>query len=82
VEPAVDVHSHYVPRGWSELPGADPAWLRIDSERDAMIMVGSREFRRIQSDCWDPAVRVADMDADGVAQQVVSPTPVFFGYHW
>jgi aminocarboxymuconate-semialdehyde decarboxylase len=80
VEPAVDVHSHYVPRGWSELPGADPAWLRIDSERDAMIMVGSREFRRIQSDCWDPAVRVADMDADGVAQQVVSPTPVFFGY--
>ena len=45
-----------------------------------MIMVGSREFRRIQSDCWDPAVRVADMDADGVAQQVVSPTPVFFGY--
>jgi len=80
VEPAVDVHSHYVPRGWPELPGADPAWLRIDSERDAMVMVGSREFRRIQSDCWDPAVRVADMDADGVAQQVVSPTPVFFSY--
>ena len=80
MEPAVDVHSHYVPRGWPELPGADPAWLRIDSERDAMIMVGSGEFRRIRSDCWDPAVRVADMDADGVAQQVVSPTPVFFGY--
>jgi aminocarboxymuconate-semialdehyde decarboxylase len=80
VEPAVDVHSHYVPRGWPELPGADPAWLRIDSERDAMVMVGSREFRRIQSECWDQAVRVADMDADGVAQQVVSPTPVFFGY--
>jgi aminocarboxymuconate-semialdehyde decarboxylase len=80
VEPAVDVHSHYVPKGWPELPGADPAWLRIDSEREAMIMVGSREFRRVQSDCWDPAVRVADMDADGVGQQVVSPTPVFFGY--
>ena len=80
MEPAVDVHSHYVPRGWPQLPGADPAWLRIDSERDAMVMVGSREFRRIRSDCWDPAVRVADMDADGVAQQVVSPTPVFFSY--
>lgn len=80
VEPAVDVHTHSVPRGWPALPGTDPAWLRIDSERDAMIMVGSREFRRIGRDCWDPAVRVADMDADGVGQQVVSPTPVFFAY--
>ena len=77
---AIDVHTHFVPHGWPALPGADPAWLRIDSERDAMIMVGSREFRRIQSDCWDPAVRVVDMDTDHVGLQVVSPTPVFFGY--
>src|SRR5574340_215133 len=76
----VDVHCHYVPRGWPELPGVDPQPRWIDTEREAMIMVGSREFRRIQSDSWDPAVRVADMDADGVSQQVVSPTPVFFGY--
>ena len=79
-EPAIDVHSHYVPRGWPQLPGTDPPWLRINSERDAMIMVGSREFRRIHSDCWDPAVRVADMDTDGISQQVLSPTPVFFSY--
>ena len=79
-DPAIDVHTHFVPHGWPELPGAEPAWLRVESEREAMIMVGSREFRRIQSDCWDPAVRLADMDADGVAQQIVSPTPVFFGY--
>ena len=45
-----------------------------------MIMLGDREFRRIQADCWDAAVRLADMDADGVAAQVVSPTPVFFSY--
>jgi len=79
-DPAIDVHTHFVPKGWPELPGADPAWLRVESEREAMIMVGSREFRRIQSDCWDPAVRVADMDADLIARQIVSPTPVFFGY--
>ncbi|HEY5846787.1 MAG TPA: amidohydrolase family protein [Nakamurella sp.] len=79
-DPAIDVHTHFVPHGWPELPGADPAWLRVESEREAMIMVGSREFRRIQSDCWDPAVRVADMDADDIGQQIVSPTPVFFGY--
>ncbi len=80
MERAIDVHSHYVPRGWPGLPGADPAWLRVESEREAMIMVGSREFRRIERDCWDPALRVADMDADGVSQQVMSPTPVFFSY--
>src|SRR5699024_1784202 len=45
-----------------------------------MIMVGSSEFRRVQDDCWDANVRLADMDADGVDAQVVSPTPVFFNY--
>jgi aminocarboxymuconate-semialdehyde decarboxylase len=75
----VDVHTHYVPHGWPELGPGTPT-LRIDSEKDAMIMLGSKEFRRIGSDCWDAQVRLADMDADGVAVQVVSPTPVFFSY--
>lgn len=52
----------------------------MESERDAVIMLGAREFRRIQHDCWDAGVRLADMDADGVDVQVVSPTPVFFSY--
>lgn len=81
----IDVHTHYVPRGWpdlSEVVAPRDGWpyLRIDSEREAMIMVGSTEFRRIGSDCWDADVRLADMDADGVDIQVVSPTPVFFSY--
>jgi aminocarboxymuconate-semialdehyde decarboxylase len=78
---AIDVHTHYVPRGWPRL-SEDPAapWLRIESEQDAVIMLGDREFRRIQADCWDAATRLADMDADLVEAQVVSPTPVFFGY--
>jgi aminocarboxymuconate-semialdehyde decarboxylase len=45
-----------------------------------MIMLGTREFRRVGPQCWDAATRLADMDADGVAAQVVSPTPVFFSY--
>lgn len=80
----IDVHTHYVPSAWPDLstrvgPGIWPS-LRVDSERDAMIMLGTAEFRRIGADCWDAEARLSDMDADGVDIQVVSPTPVFFSY--
>jgi aminocarboxymuconate-semialdehyde decarboxylase len=82
--PVVDVHSHLVPRGWLDLAaacgGTGWPWLRIDSERSAMIMVVETEFRAIGASCWDPSCRLADMADDGVDLQVVSPTPVFFGY--
>jgi aminocarboxymuconate-semialdehyde decarboxylase len=82
--PVVDVHTHVVPHGWPDLAAACGGdgwpWLRAESEREAVIMVRDREFRRIGADCWDPALRYADMDADGIDLQVVSPTPVFFGY--
>lgn len=83
VSDIIDVHTHYVPKGWPDLrdvAGPEAPWLRVESEREAMMMTGDVEFRRIQSDAWDPEVRLRDMDADGVATQVVSPTPVFFNY--
>lgn len=81
----IDVHTHYVPRTWPDLshaagPAADWPWMRAESERAAMIMVGSTEFRRVGAACWDAETRLADMDADGIDIQVVSPTPVFFSY--
>ena len=78
----IDVHTHFVPQGWPELPG-DPGSrpsLAMQSEREALIMVGSKEFRRITSECWDLDERRQAMDADGVDVQVLSPTPVFFSY--
>jgi aminocarboxymuconate-semialdehyde decarboxylase len=80
----IDVHTHFVPKAWPDLSAAVGAgswpWLRADSEREAMIMVGSSEFRRIDASSWDAEARIADMDADGIDLQVVSPTPVFFSY--
>ncbi|MEH1128160.1 amidohydrolase family protein [Micromonospora sp. CPCC 206061] len=80
----VDVHTHVVPKGWPDLAvecgGEGWPWLRVGSERDAMIMIGSTEFRPIGVACWDAPTRLGDMDADGVDVQVVSPTPVFFSY--
>ena len=80
----IDVHTHVVPNGWPDLAvvtGSDGwPWLRVDSERAAMIMVGEGEYRPIGCACWSAAERLADMDADGIDRQVVSPTPLFFGY--
>jgi len=82
--PVVDVHSHYVPRGWPDLAaacgGTDWPSLRVDSATEATIMLGEHEFRRITDAAWNADRRLADMDADGVDIQVVSPTPVFFAY--
>ncbi|HWC21694.1 MAG TPA: amidohydrolase family protein [Flexivirga sp.] len=75
----IDVHSHYVPNGWPDLGDGQP-WFKPLSEREAMVMIGETEFRRVGDDCWNSDVRLADMDADGVEAQIVSPTPVFFSY--
>lgn len=79
----IDIHTHYVPDGWPDLSaaaGPQAPWLRVESESAAVIMMGSEEFRRINANCWDARLRLADMDADGVDIQVVSPTPAFFHY--
>jgi aminocarboxymuconate-semialdehyde decarboxylase len=76
----IDVHTHHVPRGWPELGWPGAPRLRVESEREATILVNDRDFRKIQDDCWNAEVRLAAMDRDGVDRQVVSPTPVFFAY--
>ena len=43
-------------------------------------MVGDRFFRHIDSACWDPEVRLPEMDRNGVELQVISATPVLFAY--
>ena len=83
--PVIDVHSHFVPQGWPDLAaltGTDGEWpwLRQINDVSAMIMLGNKDFRPIDQSCWSPEHRLADMDADGIDMQVVSPTPVFFHY--
>lgn len=82
--PVIDLHAHYVPRQFPDLVerfgSAGWPWVRSDDANASTIMVGDDEFRRLDSRCWDPARRIADMERDGVDVQVVSPTPVFFSY--
>lgn len=80
----VDIHSHFFPEAppdfTARFGGAPWPSLRHDGPGCATIMLGPREFRPITAACWDPDVRLADMDRDGVDVQVISATPILFAY--
>jgi aminocarboxymuconate-semialdehyde decarboxylase len=80
----IDIHNHFFPRAWPDLAKRygtpDWPWIKHTEEGKADVMVGDRFFRHINSACWDPEVRVAEMDRDGVEMQVISATPVLFAY--
>jgi aminocarboxymuconate-semialdehyde decarboxylase len=83
-EGSIDVHTHFLPGEWpsfEERYGTpDWPWLRRDSATTATVMVGERVFRVVDERSWDPAARLAAMDHAGVEVQVLSATPVLFGY--
>ncbi len=83
--PVIDIHSHFFPETWPDLAElfGTPGWpsIRHTAPGKADILVGDREFRKIYSACWDPEVRLAEMDRDGIDTQVICATPVLFGYH-
>lgn len=79
----IDLHTHGLPR---DLPAFGRryagSWPEIVATGacTADLMIGGRHFRSIDDRCWDPGRRLADMAADGVTLQVVSPIPVTFSY--
>ncbi len=80
----IDIHNHFFPRAWPDLAAryGTPNWPSIKHTEPgkAEIMVGDRFFRQIYSACWDADVRLSEMDRDGIEMQVLSATPVLFGY--
>jgi aminocarboxymuconate-semialdehyde decarboxylase len=82
--PVIDIHNHFFPESWPDLAARygtpDWPWIKHTEAGKADIMVGDRFFRHIYSACWDPEVRLQEMDRDGVDLQVISATPVLFAY--
>lgn len=80
----IDIHSHFFPKVWPSLAkrfgGNDWPWLRHNNDGTAMLMQGDKEFRPIYSACWDGNKRLEEMDRDGVQKQIISATPILFGY--
>jgi|HubBroStandDraft_6_1064221.scaffolds.fasta_scaffold00233_3 aminocarboxymuconate-semialdehyde decarboxylase len=82
--PVIDIHNHFFPSSWPDLAARygtpNWPWIKHTEPWKADIMVGERFFRHINAACWDPEVRLQEMDRDGVDVQVVSATPVLFAY--
>jgi aminocarboxymuconate-semialdehyde decarboxylase len=83
----IDIHAHFLPRiSRAEALAVEPErapWLQVAVDGDSgHIMLGDRAFRPVQATLWDPDVRVRELDAQGVALQIVCATPVMFGYSW
>ena len=82
--PVIDIHSHFFPRTWPDLAARygtpNWPWIKHTEAGKAEIMVGDRFFRQIYSACWEPELRLSEMDRDGVEVQVLSATPVLFAY--
>jgi aminocarboxymuconate-semialdehyde decarboxylase len=82
--PVIDIHNHFFPSSWPDLAARygtpNWPWIKHTEPGQADIMVGDRFFRHIYSACWDPEVRLREMDRDGVDVQVMSATPVLFAY--
>lgn len=80
----IDIHNHFFPRAWPDLAARygtpNWPWIKHTEPGKAEIMVGDRFFRHIYSACWDPEVRLLEMDRDGIEMQVISATPVLFAY--
>jgi len=80
----VDVHTHAIDVDLPDLQRTfpDDHWPTIErtSETDASLMFGRDTYRRIDHRCWSPDARLADMDREDVAVQVLSPIPVTFCY--
>jgi aminocarboxymuconate-semialdehyde decarboxylase len=78
----IDFHTHAIAPRLPDLEtlapwGRWPSVVQADGGT-ARITVGGRPYRVIDDRCWSADRRVVDMDAAGVAVQVLSPVPVTF----
>ncbi len=80
----VDFHTHIIPENIPDFVekfgGGRWPTLEKTCSCGANIMVEGKVFRDVTDQVWSPEKRIADMDAEGVDIQVLSPIPVTFSY--
>jgi len=81
---AIDIHTHILPPRWEDWASryGVTGWpaCRLHDACNATIYLGEKEFRRIDERSFSPARRIADMDAERIGMQMISPVPVMLCY--
>src|SRR5687768_9245695 len=80
----IDVHTHIIPR---DIPDFGKQFGRGEyiqlihhQETKAWMVKGSKRFREICDNCWEPEVRLREMEKHGIDMQVICTIPVMFSY--
>lgn len=81
----IDIHTHVLPPElprWSERFGRG-GFVHLEAAgpcRARMVRDDGTVFREIESNAWDPTLRLRECEAAQVAVQVLSTVPVLFSY--
>jgi aminocarboxymuconate-semialdehyde decarboxylase len=81
----IDIHTHILPK---HLPSFKDKYgyagfIQLDHFapcRARMVLDDGKFFREIESNCWDPEVRIKEQSDQNVSLQVLSTVPVMFSY--
>ena len=80
----IDVHTHVVPQTFPAYVGAhaNAPWPSTVAAQPCHrhVMVLGTVYRTVSHQCWDCAVRRADMDRLHIGRQVLSPMPELLSY--
>ena len=80
----IDTHAHVVPENFPAYLGAKaPAdWPSMAPAQAChrSVMISGKVYRTVSEKCWDVGKRLPDLQAMGLAMQVVSPMPELLSY--
>ena len=80
----VDIHTHIIPDNLPDFTKkfGYEGFVRLDKKNksEADMILFNEKFRTINCNCWNPKIRLNEMEKTDIDLQVISPIPIMFSY--